>query len=54
MGIRKEASVMLNVNMVPSGRTVARCSVKLIEVRGNLHSVLETKSSFGNDRALRV
>ena len=53
MGIRKEA-LRLNVDTVPSVSTAARCSVKHIEVRGNLPSLYETQSSFGNDGAQRI
>ena len=54
MGIRKEESVRLNVDTVPSVSTAARCSVKHIEVRGNLPSLYETQSSFENYGAPRI
>ena len=54
MGIRKEASARLNVDMVPSVNTAARCSVKHIEVRRNLPSLYETQSSFENYGAPRI
>ena len=51
MGIRKEDSVSLNVDTVPSVSTAARCSVRHIEVRGNLPSLYGTQSSFDNYEA---
>ena len=54
MGTRKEASARLNVDTVPFVSTAAKCSVKYIEVRRNLHSLYEAQSSFGNDRAPRI
>ena len=52
-GIRKEASARLNVDTVPSVSTVARCSIKHIEVRRNLPSLHETQRSYGNEGAPR-
>ena len=46
MGIRKEDSVSLNVDTVPSVSMAARCSVRHIEVRGNLPSLYGTQSSL--------
>ena len=54
MSIRKESSARLNVDTVPSVSTAARCSVKHIEVRGNLPSLYETQSSFENYGAPRI
>ena len=54
IGIRKEASARLNVDTVPSVSTAARCSIKRVEVRGNLPSLYETQSSFENYGATRI